>query len=286
MGLFHDTGLLGPFLCPYLEIAVLGRLRQPSVTPPLSQQRGLHAGTTLLCTLAKAFLLGSETLPGAALQAEGQRSSSASRGLRGVRASLAPPPLQTLGEGPLGQGKRLHSQWVMSGPRGAGTAVSRHPAATPGLGPGAQEEREGDTHSWGTGVTFALPSLPVRFPHGLMCVGFIRSHVPPATATSAPHNLLHHGTPRSLSGCRGAGGTSLGDMQGRNGTSSGVPSMRSKLRPSFLAFTPFPESPRVPTTIHGPAVGAEDWEAPLPLRCLQWGSVISQARSRLNVPIH
>lgn len=86
--------------------------------------------------------------------------------------SCPPPPLQTLGEGALGQGKRLHSRWVMSGPRGAGTAVSSHPAATPGLGPGTGEEG-GDTHSWGTGVTLALPSPPVCFPCGLMCVGFI-----------------------------------------------------------------------------------------------------------------
>lgn len=37
----------------------------------------------------------------------------------------------------LGPGKRLHSGWVMSG--GTGTAVSSHPAATPGLGPGESE---------------------------------------------------------------------------------------------------------------------------------------------------
>lgn len=102
---------------------------------------------------------------------------------------LAPPRLQTLGEEPLGQGKRLHSRWVMSGWRGAGTAVSRHPAATPGLRPGAQEEREGDKHSWGTGVTLAFPSLPVCFPCGLMCVGFIRSHVPPQPPPLPPLQL-------------------------------------------------------------------------------------------------
>lgn len=173
MGLFHHTGGLGPLLCPYFQMAALG-----GFTAVWCDTTAFVPAAGFACrndpAWHKRFSLGAKTITGAILQAEARASPSANRGLRGARASLPPsPPLQTLGEGPLGQGKCLHSRWVMSGRRGAGTAVSRHPAATPGLGPGAREEREGgDTHSWGTGVTLPLPSLPVRFPRGLVCGGF------------------------------------------------------------------------------------------------------------------
>lgn len=185
---------------------------------------------------------------------------------------LAPPPLQTLGEGPLGQGKRLHSRWVMSGWRGAGTAVSRHPAATPGLRPGAQEEREGDTHSWGTGVTLAFPSLPECFPCGLMCVGFIRSHVLPTTATSAPPQLAPLWDPEEFVRVqRSRGCESRGHVRKKWGC-------HQCMAISAPAFRLLP--PHMPSTIHRPTVGAEDWEAPLLLHCLQRVLVISQACSR------
>lgn len=66
----------------------------------------------------------------------------------------------------------------------------------------------------------------------------------------------------------------------------GVPSMRNNLSPSFLAFTPFPVSPPVPATIHRPAVGAEDWEAPLLLQCLQWGGQLFPRLAPTTVPQH
>lgn len=232
---------LGAFsFVPSFRMAVLGGLRQPGCHTAFVPAAGFASGSAP-ASLAPKIISPREpkTPPGAVLEAEGQVSCPASRGLRGVWVSPAPHPLQTLGEGPLGHGDRLHSRGVMSGPgRGAGTAVSSRPAATPGLRPGAQEEREGDAHSWGTGVTLALPSPPARSPPRRTEVGgfYSKPCVPPQLSPTP--SLLHRGTPRSSSGCRGAGDTSPGDMQGTNGTSSGGATNTWQSQPQLFGFYP------------------------------------------------
>lgn len=73
-------------------------------------------------------------------------------------------------------------------------------------------------------------------------------------------------------------------MQGRNGGGEGEGlSGHDALSPSFLAFTPFRESPHVPTTIHGPT-GSRGLGSPIAMSLLTAEVSYSQGLLCLNIP--
>lgn len=91
LGLFHDTGWLGPFLCPYVQIAVLRQLRQPGVTPPLSQQRVCMQGRPCFAGLQKHFSSGAQNTTWSHFASGGSSLLLCKQRVKGSRGCILPP---------------------------------------------------------------------------------------------------------------------------------------------------------------------------------------------------